>query len=133
MIKRDPAAWNAWRGKYDGMLFNLRGADLSGAYLAGANFRFVFLLGVNFRGADLRFATLSHAMLAYADFSNALIGFTDFGDVDLSHVKGLDTVKHNGPSTIGIDTIYRSGGKIPGIFLRGAGVPDNFISDMARL
>jgi hypothetical protein len=30
---------------------------------------------------------------------------------------------HNGPSTIGIDTIYNSGGKIPEIFLRGAGVP----------
>ena len=28
---------------------------------------------------------------------------------------------------IGIDTMFRSGGKIPEAFLRGAGVPDNFI------
>jgi len=46
----------------------------------------------------------------------------------LSAVKGLETVTHRGPSTIGPDTIYRSQGKIPEAFLRGAGVPDDFIS-----
>ena len=35
---------------------------------------------------------------------------------------------HNGPSTIGVDTIYRSQGKIPEAFLRGAGLPDEFIA-----
>jgi hypothetical protein len=35
---------------------------------------------------------------------------------------------HRGPSTIGIDTIYRSNGRIPEVFLRGAGVPDTFIT-----
>jgi hypothetical protein len=49
---------------------------------------------------------------------------TKFADVDLSPTKGLEVVKHLGPSTIGIDTIYRSGGKIPEVFLRGCGVPD---------
>jgi hypothetical protein len=33
-----------------------------------------------------------------------------------------------GPSTIGIDTLYKSGGKIPEIFLRNCGVPDEFIT-----
>ncbi len=28
-----------------------------------------------------------------------------FADVDLSQAKGLETVKHFGPSTLGIDTI----------------------------
>jgi hypothetical protein len=51
-----------------------------------------------------------------------------FGDVDLSVVKGLETVEHMGPSTIGIDTIYRSGGNIPEAFLKGAGVDDTFIT-----
>ncbi len=51
-----------------------------------------------------------------------------FGDVDLTTVKGLETVKHYGPSTIGIDTIYRSHGNIPETFLKGAGVDDTFIS-----
>jgi hypothetical protein len=53
---------------------------------------------------------------------------TAFGDNDLSSAKGLDTVIHHGPSTIGIDTIYRSRGKIPEVFLRGCGVPENFIT-----
>jgi hypothetical protein len=54
-------------------------------------------------------------------------------DVDLSTVRGLDTVEHRGPSSIGIDTIYRSHGKIPESFLRGAGVPENFITYMKSL
>lgn len=38
-----------------------------------------------------------------------------------------------GPSTIGIDTIYRSQGKIPEVFLRGAGVPDVFLTYIGSL
>ena len=37
------------------------------------------------------------------------------------------------PSTIGIDTIYKSRGKIPVEFLRGCGVPENFIAYMHSL
>jgi TIR domain len=48
-------------------------------------------------------------------------------------VKGLDKVRHDGPSIIGIDTIYRSGGHIPEAFLRDAGVPENFITYMRSL
>jgi hypothetical protein len=58
---------------------------------------------------------------------------TDFGDTDLSQCIGLETVRHEGPSSIGIDTIYRSGGKIPEVFLRGAGVPEPFIVQMKAL
>ena len=58
---------------------------------------------------------------------------TRLGDVDLSRAKGLATVNHLGRSTIGIDTIYRSGGNIPEAFLRGAGVPEPFISYMKSL
>lgn len=42
-------------------------------------------------------------------------------------------MKHVGPSTIGIDTIYRSKGNIPEVLLRGAGVPDTFIAQIASL
>lgn len=55
--------------------------------------------------------------------SNASLCFTTFGNVDLRTVYGLETVKHLGPSTIGIDTLYRSHGEIPESFLRGCGVP----------
>ena len=58
---------------------------------------------------------------------------TIFADVDLSAAKGLETIEHHGPSTIGIDTIYKSRGKIPEVFLRGCGVPENFIEYMRSL
>lgn len=53
---------------------------------------------------------------------------TIFGNVDLTNVKGLESVKHHGPSTIGTDTFSRSGGNIPQIFLWGAGVSDDLIT-----
>jgi hypothetical protein len=61
------------------------------------------------------------------------MGWTQVGNINLNNCKGLDTVKHIGPSSIGIDTIYRSGGNIPEVFLRGAGVPEDFITFMKSL
>ena len=37
-------------------------------------------------------------------------------------------IRPDGPPAIGIDTIYKSKGKIPEVFLRGCGVPDEFIA-----
>jgi len=73
------------------------------------------------------------ADLKNSDFTNAFVGGTVFGDNDLSTVKGLERVKHEGPSTIGIDTIYESKGNIAEAFLRGAGVPEDFIVYMKSL
>ncbi len=47
--------------------------------------------------------------------------------MDLSTTTGLNAVVHVGPSTVGVDTIYKSKGKIPVEFLRGCGVPEEFI------
>jgi TIR domain/Pentapeptide repeats (8 copies) len=102
---------------------NLSGADLSGADLSGANLIGANLIGANLRGADL----------SGADLSGAFVGVTTFGSNDLSSVKGLDDVQHHGPSTIGIDTIYNSGGKIPDVFLSGCGVDENFIGFIPSL
>ncbi len=112
---------------------NLSGANLRGADLSGADLREAVLSGANLRVADLSVADLCGAHLSGADFSEALVGFTSFGDVDLSDVKGLDTVKHFLPSTIGIDTIYRSKGKIPDSFLRRCGVPNDLIEYIPSL
>jgi hypothetical protein len=54
-------------------------------------------------------------------------------DVDLSTALNLETVWHMGPSTIGIDTLFRSRGLIPEIFLRGCGVPEKFIHKIPEL
>jgi uncharacterized protein YjbI with pentapeptide repeats len=108
-------------------------ADLTGANLESANLNVAILWGASLRGANLVGASLTSANVWRADLTGAIIGYTTFGNVDLSGVKGLETVEHGGPSSVGVDTIYRSKGKIPHVFLRGAGVPENLIQYMASL
>ena len=79
-----------------------READLREANLGSAH------LG----GADLNHALLSMAYLEGADLAGALVSRTTFGNRNLSGVIA--------PPTIGIDTNYRSKGKIPEAFLRAA-------------
>jgi hypothetical protein len=112
---------------------NLMTADLSGADLSGANLCQADLYCTNFSKAALTSAKLWSALvwgtkLTEANLSNAEVGETIFADVDLSVAKGLDVVRHTSPSTIGIDTIFRSKGDIPEVFLRGAGIPDSLIA-----
>lgn len=117
---------------------HLSGADLSMASLYKANFGEANLSGANLYGANLSGANLYGANLCQVDLkganlAEARLGSTVFGAVDLSMVSKLETVQHRGPSTIGIDTLYQSGGKIPEAFLRGAGVPDNLIAYVGSL
>jgi uncharacterized protein YjbI with pentapeptide repeats len=132
--------------------------DLCETYLTKADFRWAYLIGTDLRQADLtqadlRWAHLSESNLSEASLINAnlikasiiksnlhhcnlkgaLLAWTHFGDVDLSLTKELYAAQHYGPSSIGIDTIMRSDGKIPETFLREAGVPDNIIQNMALL
>jgi hypothetical protein len=152
-LKKGVWHWMEWRDLNPQIRPDLAGADLEGAELNGVN-----LSDANLRGADLSAAALHYADLTGADLSNAdlraaAIGWANLngarldgarldvvemnnvslGNVDLSAVKGLDTVRHIAPSTIGIDTVYRSKGNIPERFLRGAGVPENFITFMRSL
>jgi hypothetical protein len=122
-LKQGVEAWNQWLWTHRDIRPNLGGADLSGAHLAGVDLGGADLDGVNLNRADLIEADLSSANLGGAN-----IGRTVFGRIDLSTARGLETVQHAGPSTIGIDTLYRSDGNIPEIFLRGAGVPDEMIT-----
>jgi uncharacterized protein YjbI with pentapeptide repeats len=127
---------------------NFSGADLwmtdfIGANLVGANLSGVDLQGVQFTNADLRKANFCEASLRWVHFDGTYLEGTIFerisledtlfGDVDLSTAVGLESVHHDGPSSVGIDTIYRSGGKIPEVFLRGCGIPENFIQYMSSL
>jgi TIR domain-containing protein/pentapeptide repeat protein len=112
---------------------DLREADLGGALLGDANLCDASLAkadlsGADLHGADLRATDLFGACIAEANFDETILAYTKFGNVDLSAAKGLTNVKHAAASTIGVDTIYRSKGDIPEAFLRGAGIPENFIS-----
>jgi hypothetical protein len=112
---------------------NLYGADLSGALLDGADFSEANLCSADLRRADLWVTHFTGANLSGAAFGRARLGYTVFGSNDLSEVKGLDSVIHSSSSIIGIDTIYRSKGSISESFLRGCGVPDDFIVYMRSL
>jgi hypothetical protein len=85
------------------------------------------------REAQLDLVDLSRAKLEDADFTDSEFQGVILANLDLRKVKGLDRVKHSAASSIGIDTIYRSGGNIPEVFLRGAGVPEPFIANMKAL
>ncbi|MEQ9408448.1 MAG: toll/interleukin-1 receptor domain-containing protein [Fuerstiella sp.] len=102
---------------------DLRNADLGQAYLNGAD-----LSRANLSRANLICANLSGADLSRANLNGASVGATSFGAVDVSNIIAIETVEHTGPSTIGIDTMYASNGNIPDIFLRGCGVPEEFIA-----
>ena len=109
---------------------NLREADLFHAQLTEANLRGASLTGADLSEALVRGAVFSGANLDGADFSRATCNATVFACVNLAEVQGLDSVKHNGPSTIGIDTIFLSKGKIPEVLLRGCGVPESLIQSL---
>jgi len=112
---------------------DLSGANLGKANLTRASLRWANLCGVNLTGADLWQTNLYSSDLSDANLTDAVVGRTIFADNDLSTVIGLETTMHGGPSSIGIDTIYKSRGNIPEVFLRGCGVPEDFITYMKSL
>jgi uncharacterized protein YjbI with pentapeptide repeats len=149
-LQKGVSAWNAWRQRYVFTRPDLRGADLRREDLRRADLRRVRLSNAmlndvnlndaDLRGADVSGAKLSGASLSGANLSGANIGGANFrrakmfhtilASRDLRSVTGLKSVIHYGPSFVDIDTIYKSNGKIPEDFLRGAGVPERFIEYM---
>jgi hypothetical protein len=117
---------------------DLTNVDLSASDIRRADFRWAYLIKAKFNDADLRGANLIEANLSKSElkrtnFNRTSMAWSYFGDIDLSTAKGLRSVRHYGPSTIGVDTIYRSKGNIPEEFLKGTGVPDKFITYTSSL
>ncbi|HSF82086.1 MAG TPA: toll/interleukin-1 receptor domain-containing protein [Anaerolineales bacterium] len=129
---------NAVLTEADLTMAKLYGADLTMADLGLADLRWVDLRSANLYQANLAGARLIEANLSFtnlrgAKFQDSTTGKTVFAEVDLSQVSGLETVKHQAPSTIGIDTLYKSKGEIPVEFLRSAGVPEELIDYLPNL
>jgi uncharacterized protein YjbI with pentapeptide repeats len=112
---------------------DLREAKLNGASLETADLREADLTGADLTDVDLSGADLSGATLDCANLTTAVVRQTAFGNNDLSTTNGLETLEHLGPSTIGLQTLYRSKGNIPEVFLRGAGLPEDFITYLPSL
>jgi uncharacterized protein YjbI with pentapeptide repeats len=149
--------WNAWRGRNEYVIPDLRWADLAEADLAEANLSDANLCGTDLRGADLRgadlygadlsgatlietnltWASLCAANLTGANFSgaevfNVWLYETVFSDTNLTDVQGLETCRHEGPSTLDHRTLARSW-PFPLVFLRGCGLPDSLIESLPSL
>jgi uncharacterized protein YjbI with pentapeptide repeats len=112
---------------------NLRHANLRHANLSHANLSQVNLTGTNLSHATLREANLGQADLSQADLSGVICNMTLFVYVDLSGAIGLDSIRHLGPSSVGIDTLVLSKGKISEEFLRTCGVPESVIANRFAL
>jgi uncharacterized protein YjbI with pentapeptide repeats len=132
---------------------NLSRANLTGANLSRADLSSADLTGANLSRAELSYAILDSADLTSANLTGANLSSTSFrsaklerasfrgtrsladiwADVDLASAEDLETMRHDGPSTVGIDTLLRSGGRIPDAFLRGCGVPETVIEQQKAL
>jgi len=155
ILKEGVKAWNEWRhanplirpilanANIRGLFLkevdlsnaDLKRADLSDATLIGANlqktdFSEANLTRTNLYGADLRQANFSAALLSKTHLSKAKLNGAIFDEticanLDLSAVQELDRIEHRGPSEVGVDTLVRSKGQVPEVFLRGCGVNDD--------
>jgi hypothetical protein len=155
-------AWNAWRGQHRDIRPDLVMADLSLANLISTNLTEADLTSANLFAANLAFANLTEANLTFANLNSAnldiaildrailnhanftganLVGTalfevylfeTVFSDTALTAVRGLETCRHQGPSTIDHRTLARSG-PLPLAFLRGCGLPDALIDYLPSL
>lgn len=112
---------------------DLNRANFTNAEISSVEFSFSNLSDSCFREAKIANSSFQSTNLNNANFSAAEISNLRFSNTDLSVAKQIDTISHYGPSSIGVDSIYRSKGNIPEVFLRGCGVPENFITHMHSL
>ncbi len=91
----------AW---FNGMTATLMVGRLSRRFVAhrDADLRYAILRDADLRGASLSGANLFRAKLIGAKLIGANCWGTVFADVDLAKVKGLESIKHIGPSTAAI-------------------------------
>ena len=147
MLQRDVEQWNEWRQGHrderpnlsyadlrraDLYEADLSSADLSGANLSGANLIIgdlsgTYCIGTNFMGADLSGANLDGANLNEANLSKVLLFGTVFAKNNLSRVKGLLEINHRGPSRVELHTVKLPQDGSALHFLRGVGIPDEWI------
>ena len=108
-------------------------SDLTDANLSGARLNATCLDVANLTRCDLRRTSLVRTRLDRTILKDGVVDMTLFADCDLSATLGLGTLRHEGPSMVGADTLARSGGELPEIFMRSAGVPPDFINAHALL
>ena len=119
---------------------NLSGADCTRTVFVEANLHWVSLTAAKLFETDLGGANLFRAELTRTDLAEACLLHTSLGDCDLSQATGLSTVNHQGPSSIGVDTLIASfrgaGNKLTAdleLFFLGAGVPKELLGRLPEI
>jgi uncharacterized protein YjbI with pentapeptide repeats len=108
---------------------NLSHANLWDAFLVSADLSRANLCGAILHHANLGDVNLAGANLAGANLSKAILAGTVFAENDLCEVKGLLEVDHRGPSIVQLHTVKLPQDGSALHFLRGIGVPDEWIDD----
>ena len=115
-------------------------ADLSGADLAYATFNPAELLETNFSNTNLRGAKLLDFDASSVNLTGARMNATTLGNCNLAHGVGLETVKHEGPSNIDINTLIISFRKLGNCltselksFLLNSGIPTELLDELPRI
>lgn len=103
---------------------DLRQASLYKTTLIKTEFSYANLRDTDIRSSDFGLTNLVETDLEGADLSGSGMASAVLANIDFQNVKGLETITHRAPSTVGIDTIRKSNGKIPIEFLRGCGLTD---------
>jgi uncharacterized protein YjbI with pentapeptide repeats len=112
----------------------LNRADLSWANLSWAHLNMAILNGADLSRSNLRGTVLNMAILNDTILNEAHFYHTTFAWVDLSHVKGLETAIHGGPSSVDTKSVTLPHDEdIRRHFLCNAGFSDTFIDYLPSL
>jgi uncharacterized protein YjbI with pentapeptide repeats len=115
---------------------DLRGADLTDANLEGVSLFHADLRGARLAGARLERLQVWDSRFEDADLAAAVMIHVALNNVDLSRTRSLAAVRHDQPSSIGLDTLERTAlglahdGYLTGeveAFFRGAGVRESYL------
>ncbi|HEX9460178.1 MAG TPA: TIR domain-containing protein [Thermoanaerobaculia bacterium] len=109
-----------------------RATSFERAVIVHGHFSDAILNQSNFRDASIESTTFEWSDMEESNFTDASFIANSFAHVSLRDAQGLDTIKETGTTSIGIDTFFNSGG-LPDSFLRGSGVPEEFIQYAASL
>ncbi len=102
------------------------------AQLIHVNLGMARLTDCDMQAARLAALTLRHTTLQNVDVSFSEAELLMVCDTSLRDVVGLSTLTHRGPSSIGLDSFFLSGG-LPAEFLRGVGTPPVFVDYAASV
>jgi len=103
-------------------------ADFSKTSVSNVQFQNCDLRRANFRQTSFSSSSFEDCDISDATFEGAKFYYTQFIGIDLSSALGLADTKHSGPSSLDIETLRLSRGRLPHTFAKGCGLTDTEIA-----